>query len=110
MTALKASRETTKAFDSRPEQGYSPAMGKWYVYLLRCSDETLYCGITTDPGRRVDEHNSGTGAKYTRSRRPVVLVETATVETRGDALRLEMAVKRQPRHKKIDFLRRIYTG
>ena len=47
----------------------------WYVYLLRCADATLYCGVTTDMERRLREHNAGSrGAKYTRARRPVELV------------------------------------
>ncbi len=51
-----------------------------YVYILRCSDDTLYCGWTTDLERRISAHNKGTGAKYTRSRRPVKLVYTESFE------------------------------
>ena len=50
----------------------------WYVYLLRCADATLYCGVTTDMERRLREHNAGSrGAKYTRARRPVDLLARA---------------------------------
>lgn len=80
-------------------------MQKWHVYILRCADETLYCGITTDPDRRLAEHNNGTGAKYTRARRPVELLESIVVASRSDALRIEFAVKKQPRSRKIAFLR-----
>ncbi len=78
----------------------------WYVYLLRCADETLYCGITTDMERRLAEHNglkSG-GAKYTRSRRPVQLCSHAHCESRSAAQKLEDAIRKLPRHKKITAL------
>ncbi|QGY40956.1 GIY-YIG nuclease family protein [Pseudodesulfovibrio cashew] len=79
-------------------------MPTWYVYLLRCADDTLYCGVTTDVKRRIDQHNSGTGAKYTRSRTPVSLEACVSTKSRSDALRLEIKVKKQPRYKKINFL------
>lgn len=72
----------------------------WYVYLLRCADDTLYCGISNDVPRRVETHNAGTGAKYTRSRRPVHLVASCVCEDKGAALRLERQIKRLPRRKK----------
>ena len=79
--------------------------GAWYVYLLRCADSTLYCGVTTDVERRVDEHNAGArGAKYTRSRRPVELVCCVEAQDRAAACRLEYAVKRRPRAEKASFL------
>jgi len=59
----------------------------WTVYLARCGDGTLYTGVTTDPGRRLAEHNSGCGAAYTRSRLPVTLVYLETVGDRAGALR-----------------------
>ena len=73
----------------------------WVVYLLRCSDNSLYCGISNNIARRVDAHNSGKGAKYTRSRRPVELVTTSPTMTRGDALKLEHRIRRMPADKKI---------
>ncbi|BBD09142.1 GIY-YIG nuclease family protein [Desulfovibrio ferrophilus] len=76
----------------------------WTVYLLRCADDTLYCGITTDIERRLREHNAGTGAKYTRSRTPVVLAASARFEDRSVASRIEYAVKQRPASDKIDFL------
>ncbi|MCF0150125.1 MAG: GIY-YIG nuclease family protein [Firmicutes bacterium] len=73
----------------------------FFVYLLRCSDGTLYCGITTDPQRRLAQHNSGTGAKYTRSRRPVELVFLRQAADRSQALRLEAHIKKLNRSQKL---------
>jgi putative endonuclease len=66
---------------------------QWIVYLVRCSDESLYCGITNNLKNRLIAHNSGRGAKYTRSRRPVELVGASPVMTKSDALKLEYRVK-----------------
>ena len=79
-------------------------MASWYVYLLRCADSTLYCGVTTDVKRRLAQHNAGTAAKYTRARLPVALEAQVTVASRGEALRLEILVKKQPKKNKITFL------
>ena len=65
----------------------------WWLYMLRCSDGTLYTGITTDVERRLAEHNSGKGAKYTRSRRPVEVVYREPCPDNSAALRRERAVK-----------------
>ena len=77
----------------------------WTVYLARCSDGTLYTGITTDPVRRIAEHNSGSGAAYTRARRPVSLVYWETVSDRSGALRREHAIRRLSRREKEALLR-----
>lgn len=69
----------------------------WTVYLARCRDGTLYTGITTDPDRRLAEHNSGGGAAYTRSRLPIALVYQEEVLSRSCALRREHAIKRLTR-------------
>ena len=66
------------------------------VYLIRCSDESLYCGITKDLKNRLIAHNSGRGSKYTRSRRPVELVGASFAMTKSDALKLEYRVKHVP--------------
>ena len=71
-----------------------------YVYLLRCSDGTLYCGWTTSPEARVKAHNSGKGAKYTRSRLPVELVYYEAYEDRHEALSREWHLKRMTREEK----------
>lgn len=67
---------------------------KWYVYLLRCSDGTLYCGITNDVEKRFKVHNSGRGAKYTRSRLPVRVVYKEEVSDKSAALKREYAIKK----------------
>ena len=69
-------------------------MSKNYTYILRCADGTFYTGWTTDLTRRVDVHNSGQGAKYTRARRPVELVYYETFDTRQDAMQRECAIKK----------------
>ena len=71
-----------------------------YVYLVRCADGSLYCGWTTDLSARMEAHNSGKGAKYTRSRLPVQTVYTERCASKGDALRTEYAVKRLSRREK----------
>ena len=73
---------------------------KAYTYLLRCADGTLYCGWTNDIEKRLAAHNSGHGAKYTRSRRPVVLVYSEAYEDRHDALSREWHIKRMSRTEK----------
>ena len=70
---------------------------RWWVYLLRCRDGTLYTGITTDLARRLAQHTAGTASKYTRSRRPVTMVYRQAAKTHGDALRREIAVKKLSR-------------
>lgn len=73
----------------------------WVCYLLECADGTLYCGITNDLQKRVDAHNAGEGAKYTRGRAPVKLVYTETCEDKSAALKRERAIKRLPRAAKL---------
>lgn len=68
-------------------------MGGHFVYIVRCEDETLYTGYTTDVERRVAEHNAGEGAKYTRGRTPVELVHTESYESRPEALSREYEIK-----------------
>ena len=77
---------------------------KWVVYLVRCSDKSLYCGISNDYKNRLIEHNSGKGAKYTRSRRPVDLVGISSEMTKSEALKLEYRIKQLPAGKKIAAL------
>ena len=76
-----------------------------YVYLLRCADDTLYCGWTTDLEHRVRVHNSGRGAKYTRSRLPVRLVYFEEFEDRKEALSREWHLKRLTREQKLALIR-----
>ena len=71
-----------------------------YTYLLECSDHSFYCGWTNDLDKRVMAHNSGNGAKYTKSRRPVALVYYETYETKEAAMKREAAIKRMSRGEK----------
>ncbi len=73
----------------------------WCVYLVRCVDETLYTGISNDVERRVDLHNRGKGARYTRGRLPVLLVYREPVGSRAAATCREAAIKRMSRAAKI---------
>lgn len=76
-------------------------MKNWVVYLLRCSDGSLYCGITNDLKKRLETHNLGKGSRYTRSRRPAELVGASFKMTRSDALKLEYRVKKLPTDRKL---------
>ena len=73
---------------------------KHYVYILRCADDTLYTGWTTDVERRVETHNSGKGAKYTRARLPVEIVYTEEFDNKVEAQRREYAIKKLTRAQK----------
>lgn len=76
----------------------------WIVYILRCADNTLYTGITNNMSKRLDAHNQGSAAIYTRSRRPVELLTNSTDMNRSEAMRLEIKIKRLPKTKKITAL------
>jgi putative endonuclease len=72
----------------------------WIVYLARCGDGSLYTGVTTDPERRLAQHNAGCGAAYTRARLPVTMVYWELVGDRSGALRREYAIRRLTRAEK----------
>jgi len=83
----------------------------WYVYLVRCRDGSLYAGITTDVERRVEEHNhSPKGARYTRARRPVILVYSEACGDRAAASRREHTLKRLSRKAKQALISRHDAG
>ena len=75
-----------------------------YVYLLRCADDSLYCGWTTDVGRRLAEHGAGSASRYTRSRLPVELAAVFEAADRSAALREEARIKRLSRAEKLDLI------
>ncbi len=75
-------------------------MSSWAVYILRCKDDSLYTGITVDVAKRLVVHNAGKGAKYTRSRLPVVLVWSEVVESEGAARVREGEIKKLSRAEK----------
>tara|TARA_Y100001933_G_scaffold262777_1_gene321689 strand:- start:4908 stop:5195 length:288 start_codon:yes stop_codon:yes gene_type:complete len=72
----------------------------WYVYIVRCADNTLYTGMTNDLLRRIAQHNAGTAARYTRGRLPVSLVYQEEAANRSEALKREYAIKQLSRKQK----------
>lgn len=77
----------------------------WCVYILLCSDGTLYTGMTDHMDRRLKTHNTGKGAKYTRGRGPVTLVYREDCDGRSEALKREHAIKQLSREKKLDLIK-----
>lgn len=78
----------------------------WFVYMLECSDTSLYTGITTDLERRINEHNNSTrGAKYTKTRRPVHMVYFELADDRSKASKREREIKKLTRKEKLDLIR-----
>jgi len=77
-------------------------MTDWYVYIVRCSDNSLYTGITIDVERRMDEHNNNNrlGAKYTRARRPVTPVYSEQLSSKSEAAKRESAIKQLSKDEK----------
>ncbi len=82
------------------------SLSKYFVYIVRCADETLYTGIATDLERRIDEHNhSDKGAKYTKARRPVTLVYHEIFDDRSTASKREYEIKkRMSRAQKLEMI------
>ena len=78
---------------------------RWFVYLLRCGDGSLYTGIARDVAARIAQHETGKGARYTRGRGPFELCAKRRCKTKGEALRLEHAIKQLPRSRKESFAR-----
>ncbi len=77
----------------------------YYVYIVQCSDDTLYTGITRELDRRIEEHNSSPkGAKYTKARRPVKLVYHDSCADRSEASKREYAIKKMPKKMKQDLI------
>lgn len=79
-------------------------MSEYFVYMLRCSDGSLYTGWTTDIEQRVMQHNAGKGSKYTRSRLPVACVYSEEFGTKEDAMRREYEIKQLSRTKKSELI------
>jgi len=76
----------------------------WSVYILMCSDNSFYCGATNDIKKRINLHNSGKGAKYTRGRGPVSLAAIRDGMTKSQALSLEFKTKKKKRKNKVAYL------
>ncbi|WP_427307558.1 GIY-YIG nuclease family protein [Cupriavidus sp. H39] len=75
----------------------------WYLYLLECTGDSIYTGITTDVARRFAEHQSGKGAKYTRSRKPLRVLGQLRFATKSEALKAEIEIKRMSSAQKRSF-------
>lgn len=75
-----------------------------YTYIVKCSDETLYTGWTNNLKKRLEAHNSGKGAKYTKTRRPVELVYFEEYDTKQEAMKREYAIKQLSRQKKLALI------
>ena len=82
----------------------APAPEPWYVYVLRCGDDSLYTGVAKDVAARFDQHVRGKGARYTRGRGPLALLAKARCRERGEALRVELALKALTRADKLALL------
>jgi putative endonuclease len=78
----------------------------WYVYVARCADGTLYCGIARDVAERISAHDAGTGARYTRGRGPLQVVLVRRCRDKGRALRLEYSIKQLSRARKEALIAR----
>lgn len=76
-----------------------------YTYIVKCNDGTFYTGWTNDLTRRMEAHNQGRGAKYTKARRPVILIYYETFETKEEAMKREYAIKRLSRKEKEELIR-----
>ena len=100
-TAPNSAPESASDTDSIPAN-----TATWLVYLLECADGTLYCGVTNNMDRRLSQHNGQIpgGARYTRGRRPVLLLANRACGDKSEALRLEKAVKSRPKTHKLQFL------
>ena len=91
--------------ESNKEGSSQEQVAEWHVYIVRCRNDALYTGITTDLTRRVAEHNQGKGARYTHANRPVKLVYSEYAESHTHALRRERAIKRLTRRRKLELIR-----
>jgi len=91
------------------KKGRKPQADRWFVYLLRCADGTLYTGIAKDVSRRCQQHNAGTASRYTRSRLPVVLAYQEVHASRSLALKREVAIKAMSRREKLALIGSVKT-
>jgi putative endonuclease len=77
----------------------------WYVYIVRClKDNSLYCGITNNLEKRIEAHNAGKGAKYTKGRRPVILLKFWETNTKSEALKKEYRIKQLTKEEKLALI------
>lgn len=81
-----------------------------YTYILRCADDTLYCGWTNHLEKRIKAHNEGKGAKYTKTRRPVSLAYFEEFDTRQEAMKREAAIKKMSRKDKLNLFGELHKS
>ena len=81
-----------------------PIEVEWWLYILQCGDGTLYVGISTNVEDRLNKHQSGQGAKYTRGRGELKLLHQEKVGTKSAATKREIAIKRMSRQEKLDYI------
>lgn len=104
----RAVRETCNASDftataAVPSSSFTTK--PWVLYVLRCNDDTLYCGITNDLERRLRQHNTGQGARYTKGRGPLIVLKSWPAASMSAALKAERAFKRLNRDDKLKKVR-----
>lgn len=85
-------------------QNYKKVEQMNYTYIVRCKDDSLYCGWTNNLEKRIESHNAGIGAKYTKSRRPVELVYFETFDTKEEAMSREYSIKQLSRQEKLRLI------
>lgn len=105
MQSLYISREISKAPGSKKSQEYRMRENQNVTYILKCSDGTLYTGWTNNMEKRLEAHNSGCGAKYTRGRTPVSLVYLELHDTKQEAMQREFQIKKLTRTEKETLIR-----
>lgn len=79
-------------------------INSWTVYILECFDKTYYCGITNDIDKRLAAHNSGKGARYTKGRRPVILLYQEEASSKSSALKREYQIKQMSKKEKRELI------
>ena len=97
-------RRMLDGMQSKEDRAPKKRREKWFLYILKCADQSLYTGITKDPERRFKMHAEGRAARYTRTRRPLEMVYQEACRSRVEALTRECAVKRLPKPRKLALI------
>lgn len=84
-------------------------MEQWFIYILECSDKTLYIGVTNDLDERLKKHNAGKGAKYTRGRGPVKMLFSQSFDSKSDACKEEYRLKKLTREEKFELIKSVLS-
>lgn len=100
-------KQMLERMQAREKKSRKKRSEKWFLYILKCSDRSLYTGITKDIERRFKMHLEGKAARYTRTRRPLEMVYQETCKTRTEALTREYAVKALPKAKKLALIKSV---